>query len=266
MASYSVFRRSSSPWSSSRRAARAAGSPTARCSPRAMLLIRSTRSRAAVTAASCSSVSSGGRSGRVKPSGMASRACPPWAASSSNSLLAPSSLVRARPCRSSRFRAPGEGGGAAKQVGHLRGKGVDKGEQIDPAVLPPGFPVRQCLPHHLRLSGGLLGCFVPAGGSPPPGRRSPPRCPRYTGPTPGPPGRRPAPPGARARTAARASAPQQAAPPRIQGRKLPSSTAPRAADRTSSARPTLRRRGKRRFSLRARSSASRQRARRRPPG
>ena len=39
---------------------------------------------------------------------------------------------------------------------------MDKGEQIDPAVLPPGFPVRQCLPHHLRLSGGLLGCFVPA--------------------------------------------------------------------------------------------------------
>ena len=59
-------------------------------------------------------------------------------------------------------QGPGEGGGAAKQVGHLRGKGVDKGEQIDPAVLPPGFPVRQCLPHHLRLSGGLLGCFVPA--------------------------------------------------------------------------------------------------------
>lgn len=44
--------------------------------------------------------------------------------------------------------------------------------------------------------------------------------------------------------------PAQAAPPRSQGRKLPSSTAPRAADRTSSARPTLRRRGKRRFSLR----------------
>ena len=243
-----------------RRAARAAGSPTARCSPRAMLLIRSTRSRAAVTAASCSSRL---LRGALRPR----QALPAWP---------PGPARPGPPARQTAFwpppawsgpdpaAPPGSGPGRGRRSsqtgrtppGQRRGQGRADRPGCSPAGLS-GPPVSPAPPSPVGRPPGL---FRPGGGSPPARAAiSLPAARAIPGQHLVPPGREARPARRRARTAARASAPQQAAPPRIQGRKLPSSTAPRAADRTSSARPTLRRRGKRRFSLRARSSASRQR-------
>ena len=168
----------------------------ARCSPRAMLLIRSTRSRAAVTAASCSSVSSGGAlrpassppawpPGPARPGPPARQTAfwppPAWSGRQTLPLL--------------QVQGPGEGGGARQTGRSPRGQRRGQRRADRPGCSPAGLcpvPASVSRTAFACRRGLLPPPSRPGGGSPPPGAAISSAAARaIPGQQPGPPGRGP---------------------------------------------------------------------------
>ena len=61
------------------------------------------------------------------------------------------------------IEGPGQGGGAAKLILHLRGEGVDKLNDVRPTVFPSGLSVVEGAPDGFGLLGRLLGVLAAGG-------------------------------------------------------------------------------------------------------